>query len=100
MTKYHSSKIESSKHLEKIRGMSCIICNSPPRCDPHHITYAEESGMGAKVGDNWTVPLCRKCHGDLHMYKYGEKLFWATMGIDPLEKAKEFYGSKVTKESI
>ncbi len=56
--------------------------------------------MGAKVGDNWTVPLCRKCHGDLHMYKYGEKLFWATMGIDPLEKAKEFYGSKVTKESI
>ena len=95
------SRIDIPKHLDKIRGMSCIICESPPKSDPHHITNAEKSGMGRKVGDNWTVPLCRECHGRLHMYKYGEKLFWAMTGIDPLEKSREFFnGKKATKKSV
>ncbi len=92
----HQKNIKSEKHLKKIREMECLICNAPPQSDPHHITFAEQSGMGRKVGDNWTVPVCRKCHGDIHLYKYGEQLFWAMQGIDPMEKAKEYYGKETT----
>ena len=51
--------IKDNEHLEKVREMDCCICECPPRCDPHHITYAEKRGFGQKVGDNFTVPLCR-----------------------------------------
>lgn len=27
---------------------------------------AEPSAMSMKSGDNWAVPLCYKCHEDLH----------------------------------
>lgn len=47
--------------------------------------------MGLKVGDQWTVPLCPICHHELHTCKYGEKLFWIQNGIDPIEKAKEYW---------
>ena len=88
--------IKDNEHLEKVREMDCCICECPPRCDSHHITYAEKRGFGQKVGDNFTVPLCRMCHTNLHNYKYGEKLFWSLQGIDPLELAEEIYGQKNT----
>ena len=77
--------LKNNKHLETSRGMPCTLCNAPPRSDPHHITYAEKRGVGQKVGDNFTVPLCRMCHTKLHNFKFGEKLFWALEGIDPIE---------------
>ena len=93
--------LKDNKHLKKIRGLSCSICNSPPQSDPHHVTYAEKRGFGQKVGDNYTVPLCRLCHTELHNFKYGEELFWSLKGIDPLELSEELYnGQKDTEKGI
>jgi hypothetical protein len=88
--------LKSEKHLKKIRELSCCICNLPPRSDPHHITYAEKRGFGQKVGDNFTVPLCRICHTELHNYQHGEELFWSLKGIDPIELAEELYNGEET----
>lgn len=74
--------------------MPCLLCNAPPKSDPHHITYAEKRGVGSKVDDKWTVPLCRLCHTKLHNYKYGEELFWSLEGIDPKEMAEELFNGK------
>jgi len=84
-------RVRSLAHLNRVRGMYCLVCGNPPRNHAHHITYSEKSGMGLKVGDQWTVPLCPICHHELHTCKYGEKLFWIQNGIDPIEKAKEYW---------
>lgn len=43
--------------------------------------------MGRKVGDDYTVPLCRMHHSDLH--ESGNEAAWRRdIGIEPLEIAK------------
>jgi hypothetical protein len=48
--------------------------------------------MARKVGDDFTVPLCRKHHRDLHVGN--ESAWWRAMGIQPLEIAKTALGRK------
>ena len=44
--------------------------------------------MSLKVGDEFTVPLCRAHHRELH--QGGNELsWWHDMGIDPLEVARQ-----------
>ena len=53
--------LKDNKHLQRIREMNCTLCDCPPNCDPHHITYAEKRGFGQKVvfpyPDELLVPL-------------------------------------------
>jgi hypothetical protein len=44
--------------------------------------------LQVKVGDNWVVPLCHKCHMELHHYG-DEKTWWDLQGIEPLAWAKD-----------
>ena len=44
--------------------------------------------MGRKTSDNWAVPLCHKCHMELHAFG-DEQTWWDILGIDPIEWAKE-----------
>ena len=46
--------------------------------------------MSRKVGDDFTVPLCRKHHRDLHD-SGNEAAWWHDMGIEPLEIAKDLW---------
>ena len=34
--------------------------------DPHHIIGHGLGGMGTKADDLFVIPLCRKCHNELH----------------------------------
>ncbi len=45
--------------------------------------HAEPSAMGAKSGDQWTVPLCRRHHQALHLAG-DEPTWWAMQGVDPM----------------
>ncbi len=56
-------------------------CNGTPVA-AHHLTFVNEGGMGEKVGDNWTVPLCHRCH--LRLHHMGEKSTWQCnkIGLD------------------
>ena len=75
-----------------LHTIPCLVCDHPD-VHAHHITYAEQSGMGLKVGDNWCVPLCATHHHELHTYGLGEKMFWIMNGIDPKERAAELWAS-------
>ena len=45
---------------------------------------------GRKVGDDFTVPLCRKHHRELHD-SGNEGAWWHDMGIEPLEIARQLW---------
>lgn len=79
--------IRSPNHLALVRSQPCMIkydgenCNRQARA--HHLTFLKgKRGMGQKVGDNWTVPICDGHHYDLHYI--GEKFFWGgyDIGLD------------------
>jgi len=55
--------------------------------------------MGIKVGDEFTVPLCRAHHRALHHSGNGAA-WWHDMGIDPLEIAKELWRETEMRRSI
>lgn len=79
-------------YLREIRGESCLVCNSPPPVHAHHLRHSEKRGFGQKVGDNWVVPLCWKCHADCHT-RGDEEDWWAdeVHREEPIEWAKDNY---------
>jgi hypothetical protein len=47
------------------------------------IRFAQPCAHGRKVSDEYSVPVCLLCHGDLHGYG-DEASWWARVSIDPL----------------
>jgi hypothetical protein len=79
----------SNAHLAFIRAQACTVCQRQP-CDAHHLKFAETRAMGRKVSDEFTVPMCRDHHDELH--RHGNEIaWWANLGISPLELAKDFW---------
>jgi hypothetical protein len=65
------------------------VCQRTP-CDPHHLKFAQPRSLGRKVSDEFTVPLCREHHQDLH--RQGNELaWWANLQITPLPVASELW---------
>jgi ERF superfamily len=63
-------------HLAFVAAQACLICKRSP-CDAHHLKFAQPRSLGRKVSDEFTVPLCRKHHQDLH--RHATKLPGGTM---------------------
>ena len=60
----------SEKYLKWIRTLPCSNCSEIALSEPHHLIGIAGLGvMGDKAGDQFAVPLCRKCHEDLHALK-------------------------------
>jgi ERF superfamily protein len=76
-------------HLAFVRGQPCLVCKQTPS-DPHHLRFAQPRALGRKVSDEFTVPLCRTHHQDLHRHG-NEKAWWADMQIAPLPIAKQLW---------
>ena len=76
----------SKAHLAFIASQPCLVCKASP-CDAHHLKIARPRSLGRKVSDEFTVPLCRKHHQELHRHG-NEAAWWANMNILPLEIAK------------
>jgi hypothetical protein len=69
-------------HLRFVAAQPCLVCGRTPS-DPHHVNFAEQQSMGRKVGDKFTVPVCRLHHRELHRRGH-ERVWWQCQGIDPL----------------
>ncbi len=79
----------SKAHLLFVQGQPCLICKRSP-CDAHHLKFAQSRALGRKVSDEFTVPLCRSHHSDLHRHG-NEKGWWANFQVEPLAIAKELW---------
>jgi hypothetical protein len=76
-------------HLLFVGAQPCLVCKRSP-CDAHHLRFAQPRALGRKVSDEFTVPLCRYHHNDLH--RYGNEIaWWANLQIAPLEVARELW---------
>lgn len=86
-------------HLEYVRSQPCLICDRTPS-DAHHLKFAQTSAIGRKVSDEFTVPLCRTHHRQLH--QSGKEVdWWAAINpdVDPLHIARQLWEESQTKSS-
>lgn len=79
----------SKAHLLFVSGQPCVVCKQSP-CDAHHLKFAQPNALGRTVSDEFTVPLGRTHHHDLHR-DGNEKAWWANLQIAPLPIAKELW---------
>ncbi len=69
--------------MAMVRSHGCCICKNPV-ADAHHLRSVGHLASAAlKNGDDYTVPLCRKHHDELHSYG-DEAVYFSLQGIDPV----------------
>ena len=82
-------RLRDKAHLNFVASQACLICGRQP-CDPHHLRFAEPRAIGLKVSDQFTVPLCRGHHRQLHQAG-NEEAWWAQRNINALATAKDLW---------
>ena len=83
------SRARNKAHLRFVAAQPCLVCQRTP-CDAHHIKFAELRALGRKVSDEFTVPLCREHHQDLHRHG-NERAWWADVNVMPLDTARSLW---------
>jgi hypothetical protein len=68
-------------HRKFVSSQACLICGRQPS-DPHHLRSAQPRALGRKVSDEFTVPLCRIHHREVHRGG-NEAAWWKRIGIEP-----------------
>lgn len=81
----------NKRHLAFVAEQPCLVCKRSP-CDPHHLKFAQPNTLGRKVSDEFTVPLCRDHHHDLHR-QGNEMAWWANVNVAPTDVARELWQS-------
>jgi ERF superfamily len=76
-------------HRDFVRSQPCVICGRRPS-DAHHIRFGQPRALGRKVSDEFTVPLCRVHHRDLHRGS-DEKKWWEAAKIEPIDIAQKLW---------
>ena len=92
-----SGRQRSKAHLRFVASHPCLVCQRSP-CDAHHLKFAQPHSMGMKVSDEFTVPLCRDHHQELHR-SGKEAAWWANNLLVPLEVAKDLWERSLSKRS-
>ncbi len=82
-------RLRDKVHLRFVAKQPCLICERLP-CDAHHLRFAQGRGLGLKVSDEFTVPLCRGHHREVHRAG-NEARWWENAGIDALVIAHKLW---------
>jgi hypothetical protein len=82
-------RLRDKDHCKFVASQPCIVCGRTPS-EAHHIRFAQPRALGRKVSDEYTVPVCRVYHRDLHGHG-DEASWWAGVDIDPLPMALELW---------
>jgi hypothetical protein len=79
-------RVRDREHVKSVAEQPCLVCGRHP-ADAHHLRFAQLSALGRKVSDEFTVPLCRGHHRELHRCG-DEAAWWSKTGIDPTTAAR------------
>jgi Rad52/22 family double-strand break repair protein len=82
-------RLRDKAHLGYVASQPCLVCGRQPS-DPHHLRFAQPRALGLKVSDEFTVPLCRGHHRELHNAG-NEPAWWEKLKIEPLEIARQLW---------
>jgi hypothetical protein len=78
-------RLRDKNHRKFVTRQPCLVCGRVPS-DSHHLTFAQPRALGHRVSDEFTVPVCRIHHRELHR-SGGEAAWWQKLNIDPLPVA-------------
>jgi hypothetical protein len=81
-----SRRIRDRDHVKSVAKQPCLVCGRRP-ADAHHLRFAQSPALGRKVSDEFTVPLCRGHHREVHRCG-DEAAWWKRTGIDPSAAAR------------
>jgi hypothetical protein len=84
-------------HLAFVAAQPCLLCQRTP-CDAHHLKFAQPRSLGRKVSDEFTVPLCREHHQQLHRHG-NEAAWWANLQISPIDAATNLWQETLHREN-
>jgi len=93
MPRRECSGSRNKVHLAFVAAQLCLVCQRSP-CDAHHLKFAQPRTLGRKVSDEFTVPLCRDHHRELHR-NGNEMAWWANVQVAPIEAAKDFWDATI-----
>ena len=82
-------RIRDRDHVRFVAQQACLICGRKPS-DAHHLRFTQSRALGRKVSDEFTVPLCRGHHRELHRHG-DEAAWWSSAGFDPAVSARELW---------
>jgi hypothetical protein len=81
--------IRDREHVRSVTKQPCLVCGRRPT-DAHHLRFAQSPALARKVSDEFTVPLCRGHHREVHRCG-DEASWWQKSGIDPLSVARSLW---------
>ncbi|HEY1982449.1 MAG TPA: ERF family protein [Xanthobacteraceae bacterium] len=82
-------RLRDRDHVRALAQLPCLICGRCPS-DPHHLRFAQPRSLGRRVSDEFTVPLCRGHHREVHRCG-DEAAWWRTAHVDPIVTARALW---------
>jgi hypothetical protein len=82
-------RVRDRDHVRHVAKQPCLTCGRQP-ADAHHLRFAQSRALGRKVSDEFTVPLCRGHHREVHRCG-DEAAWWRRMGLDPTVAARALW---------
>jgi hypothetical protein len=82
-------RLRDKDHRKFVLRQPCLVCGRVPS-DSHHLTFTQSRALGRRVSDEFTVPVCRVHHRELHR-SGDEAAWWRRLNIDPLPVALKLW---------
>ena len=82
-------RVRDRDHVRYVAKQPCLICDRRP-ADAHHLRFMQGAALGRKVSDEFTVPLCRGHHREVHRCG-DEAAWWNAVGLDPTIEARALW---------
>ena len=82
-------RIRDKDHVRFVAKQPCVICGRQP-ADAHHLRFTQLQALGRKVSDEFTVPLCRGHHREVHRCG-DESAWWTNAGVDATVAARALW---------
>jgi hypothetical protein len=82
-------RIRDRDHVKSVAKQPCLVCGRRP-ADAHHLRFAQSPALGRKVSDEFTIPLCRGHHREVHRCG-DETAWWKKTGVDPAAAARALW---------
>jgi hypothetical protein len=79
-------RIRDREHIKSVAQQPCLVCGRRP-ADAHHLRSAQSPALGRRVSDEFTVPLCRGHHREVH-HCGDEAAWWERVEINPTVTAR------------
>src|SRR5258707_15065574 len=82
-------RLRDKEHRKFVSRQACLVCGRTP-AHTHHLTFMQPRALGRRVSDEFTVPVCRVHHRELHR-SGDEAAWWRRLNIDPLPAALKLW---------